>query len=262
MNQQLSIFVKEAAIKLRSDYTAIIVNYSTGIDSTGALYWAIQNFDRNRIWLVYCDTGLEYDINDMLVYRTAQILDIKPVILRHEKGFLGILEHRGQWPDSKNRWCTSYLKRDITDKWIRANRRTLGERVLFLTGERRDESPRRAKLLNIEIHRTTLKTTKKGIFLAHWYRPVLDYEKGQMFEWGKKLKLDPHPCYEYLGRCSCIACIFMPDRYAAENMKRYPEKFKALIQAEIKHAHTWKKKVSLKELWQTTCEDHPLGLVI
>ena len=259
---QLSLFKEEPALSLRSDYTAVIVNYSTGIDSTGTLYWAIKNFDRNQIWLIYCDTGLEYDINDSLLYKTAQILGIKPVILRHEKGFLGILEHRGKWPDSKNRWCTSYLKRDITDKWIRANRHLLGERLLFLTGERRDESPRRSKLPELEIHQTTLKTDRKGKFLAHWHRPVLDYEKGQMFEWGKQLRLDPHPCYEYLGRCSCIACIFMPDRYAVENMKRYPEKFRALIQAELKHSHTWKNGVSLTELWNVTCEDNPPNLVV
>lgn len=249
-------------LALRTDYTAVIVNYSTGIDSTGTLYWAVQNFDRQKIWLVYCDTGLEYDLNEELLARTGAILGVRTVVLRHTMGFMGLLEHRGMWPDSKNRWCTAYLKRDVTDKWIRANRHLLGERCLFLTGERRNESPRRAKLPSVELHRTTLKTDRKGIFTCHWHRPVLDFEKGTMFEQGKKLGLDPHPCYEYLGRCSCVACIFMPDRYAAENMKRYPEKFRELIQAELKHAHTWKKSTSLTELWNQVCEDNPLDLVV
>jgi hypothetical protein len=249
-------------LELRTDYSAVIVNYSTGIDSTGTLFWAIKNYPKEKIWLVYCDTGLEYDINDDLVVRTATILGIKYVILRHEKGFLGILEHRQKFPDSSNRWCTSYLKRDVTDKWIRANRPLLGENVLFLTGERRDESPRRAKLLSLELHRTTLKTERKGKFTCTWHRPVLDFEKGAMFEQGKKLKLDPHPCYEYLERCSCIACIFMPDRYAAENMARYPEKFRALVQAELKYGHTWKQRASLTQLWQEVCEDNPVDLVV
>ena len=249
-------------LALRDDYTSVIVNFSTGIDSTGCLYWAMQNFAPEKIWLVYCDTGLEYDLNETLLYRVARILNIKPVVLRHEMGFIGLLNHRGMWPDSGNRWCTSYLKRDITNKWIRANRDKLGERVLFLTGERRDESPRRAKLLELEIHPTTLKTLRKGAFLCHWHRPVLDYEKGLMFEWGKVLGLDAHPCYEYLPRCSCIACIFMPDRFAAENMKRHPEKFRALIQAELKHNHTWKRKTSLKQLWDEVCEDNPIDLIV
>lgn len=71
-----------------------------------------------------------------------------------------------------------------------------------------------------------------------------------MFEWGKKLHLEPHFCYEYLGRCSCMACMFMNDRHAIENMKRYPDQ----IQAEIRLAHTWKKGWSLEQLWDQ-CQD-------
>jgi hypothetical protein len=166
------------------------------------------------------------------------------------------------WPDTSNRWCTSYLKRDITESWIRANRSALGQRVLFLTGERRDESKRRAKLPSVQIHRTTLKTEKKGVFVCHWYRPVLDFEKGLMFEQGKRLGLDPHPCYEYLTRCSCVACILMPDRFALENMKRYPEKFRRLIQAELRYGHTWKQRTSLTQLWNTVCEDNPADVIV
>lgn len=268
MSEQLALFNELtkpkifSEVKLFGSYTSVIVNYSTGIDSTGALYWAIQNFPREIIFLVYCDTGLEYDINEIIVRQTAQRLGIKYVILRHELGFVGILEMRGMFPDSKNRWCTSYLKTDITQKWIRANRHLLGERCLYLTGERKDESTRRAKLPESEIHKTTLKTTRKGIFTCHWHRPVLDYEKGQMFEWGKKLGLDPHPCYEYLTRCSCVACVLMPDKFAIENMRKYPHKFKKLIQAELKNNHTWKKRQSLTELWNIHCEDVPLDLVV
>lgn len=260
--KQLALFEPEPEITLADNYTSVIVNYSTGIDSTGVIYWALQHFPKEKIWLVYCDTGLEYDINDALHLKVAEFLNVRAVILRHPKGFLGLLEERGMWPDSQNRWCTSYLKRDETDKWIRRNRQLLGEKVLFLTGERRDESPRRAKLPEIQLHRTTLKTERKGRFECHWYRPVLDFEKGKMFEWGRDLGLAPHPCYEFLPRCSCYACILMPDRHAAENMKRHPEKFRKLIQAEMRHGHTWKQKTSLQRMWNEVCEDQPLDLII
>ena len=44
-------------------YTSVIVSYSTGIDSTGAIYWATQNFAPEKIFLLYCDTGAEYSVN-------------------------------------------------------------------------------------------------------------------------------------------------------------------------------------------------------
>ena len=234
---------------LRSDYTSIIVSYSNGIDSTGALYWALRNFDKAKIFLLYCDTGFEYPENIKLFYKTAIFLGIRPILLQSPKGFLELLEERGKWPDMKVRWCTSYLKTSVTDKWIRSHRDLLGPRCLFLSGERRDESPSRAKLTDLEYHSTTLWTQRKGDFSCHWYRPCLDFEKGKMFEQGRLLKLEPHYCYEYLGRCSCMACMFMPDAHAMENMKRHPEQIRPYVEAEIKIAHTWKKGKSLKELW-------------
>jgi len=240
---------------VQSDYTSVIVSYSNGIDSTGALYWAVQNFDRNKIFLLYCDTGFEYPENIQMFYRTAAFMGVKPVLLQHPKGFLGLLlEERLMWPDMKNRWCTAYFKTGITDKWIRANRHILGTKCLFVSGERRDESKSRAKLPEIEYHSTTLKTTRVADFTCHWYWPCLDYEKWQMFEQGEKLGLDSHFCYEYLGRCSCMACMFMPDKHAIENIKRYPDQIKPFIQAEIKLGHTWKKGKGLAELWEQ-CHD-------
>ena len=47
-------------------YTSVIVSYSTGIDSTGAIYWATQNFAPEKIFLLYCDTGAEYSVNEAL----------------------------------------------------------------------------------------------------------------------------------------------------------------------------------------------------
>lgn len=159
---------------VQTDYTSVIVSYSNGIDSTGALYWALKEFPKEKIFLLYCDTGFEYPENIQMFYRTAKFLGIKPVLLRHPKGFLNLLlEERLKWPDMKNRWCTAYLKTGVTDKWIRANRQILGNRCLFISGERRDESRGRKNLPEIEYHSTTLWTKRKGDFTCHWYRPCI-----------------------------------------------------------------------------------------
>lgn len=152
-------------------YTSVIVSYSTGIDSTGAIYWATQNFAPEKIFLLYCDTGAEYSVNEALFFKTAKY------------------------------------------------------------------------------HSTTLKTERKGKFECHWLRPVLDYEKGKMFEFGKRLGLDPHPCYEYIDRCSCMMCIFAKNEQVMENMKRHPEAMRKWVDAEAKLGFTWKQKTSLQELW-------------
>lgn len=232
------------------EYTSVIVSYSTGIDSTGALYWALKNFPKEKIYLLYCDTGCEYPENERIFHRVAAFLGIKAVFLRREDGYLGLLlEERRKFPDAKNRWCTAYLKTAVTDRWIRQHRGELGTKCLFLSGERRDESPARAKLPALEYHSTTLKTKRIADFICHWYRPCLDLEKGEMFELGRRLGIEPHPCYEYVGRCSCMFCMFMPDRHASENMKRYPEIAEKWVRAELEIGHRWKKNKSLQAVY-------------
>lgn len=236
---------------LRSDYTSVIVSYSDGIDSTGALYWALRNFDRSKIWLLYCDTGCEYPGNVEIFHRVAAAMGVKPVLLGDPRGFLGLLmNERRMWPDMKNRWCTAYLKTSVTDKWIRTHREQLGTRCLFVSGERRDESRGRAKLPALEFHSTHLKTKRVADFTCHWYRPCLDFEKGAMFEQGKLLGLDPHPCYEYVGRCSCMFCMFMPSAHAMENITRYPELAAKYVQTEMRIEHTWKQGKALGDLYE------------
>lgn len=245
-------------MELRDDYTSIVVSYSTGIDSTGALVKALalaSKIDHPRLFLLYCDTGMEYEINEALFYQTARMFDMIPILLKNDRDFYDLLMARQMWPDMKNRWCTSYLKTGVTNKWIRANRAILGERCLFVTGERRDESPRRAKYEALTWHDTTLKTERVGKFICHWWRPVLDYEKKDMFNAGKGLGLEPHPCYEYVGRCSCMFCIFMPDRHTVENLRHNPKQAKKWLQAELDIGHKWKSKISLNELWDGICEE-------
>lgn len=241
----------DVPVEKQCGYTSVIVSYSTGIDSTGALYWATQNFAPEKIFLLYCDTGAEYSVNDAIFFRTAKILGLKPVMLKPEKDFMYLLlNERLKFPDMKNRWCTAYLKTALTDHWIRTHRNLLGKKCLFISGERRDESRGRAKLPECEYHSTTLKTERKGKFECHWLRPVLDYEKGKMFEWGKILGLDDHPCYEYCGRCSCMMCVVAKNEQIMENMKRHPEEMRKWVDAEIKLGFTWKHKTSLQELWE------------
>ena len=119
---------------VQTDYTSVIVSYSNGIDSTGALYWALREFDKSKIFLLYCDTGFEYPENIKMFYKTAAFIGIRPVLLQHPKGFLNLLlEERLKWPDMKNRWCTAYLKTGVTDHWIRTHRDILGSKCLFIS---------------------------------------------------------------------------------------------------------------------------------
>ena len=49
-------------------------------------------------------------------------------------------------------------------------------------------------------------------------------------------------------------CVLMPDRHAAENIKRYPEIAAAYVRAEMQINHRWKQAKSLQSVY-TECLD-------
>lgn len=44
-------------------------------------------------------------------------------------------------------------------------------------------------------------------------------------------------------------CMFMPDRHAKENIRRYPETAAEYVRAEMNIHHTWKKAKSLQSVF-------------
>lgn len=111
-------------------YTSVIVSYSTGIDSTGAIYWATQNFAPEKIFLLYCDTGAEYSVNEALFFKTAKVLGLKPILLKAPKDFLYLLlsmmcifakneqvmENMKRHPEAMRKWVDAEAKLGFTWK--------------------------------------------------------------------------------------------------------------------------------------------------
>ncbi len=117
--------------------------------------------------------------------------------------------------DLSVRWCSSALKIDVAACAMRNQARFDGKRVLFVTGERAEESPGRAKYLAFEPHRTDLarKATKRprksaARHVDHW-RPVHAWPEAHVWEVIRAHGIVPHPAYRLgWGRVSCASCIF------------------------------------------------------
>lgn len=65
-------------------------------------------------------------------------------------------------PDLSVRWCSVYLKIDVASKAIIHQPRFLGKKVLFITGERAEESAGRALYATKEYHKTDAKAADAG----------------------------------------------------------------------------------------------------
>jgi 3'-phosphoadenosine 5'-phosphosulfate sulfotransferase (PAPS reductase)/FAD synthetase len=115
-------------------------------------------------------------------------------------------------PDLNKRWCSAYLKIDVCARVI--NNVIKGGKILFISGERREESPKRAKYKEVELHRTNTRQR-----LVHHFRPVIDWKEQSVWDIMERYQILPHPVY-YLGfpRLSCRSCIFFtPDHWSTLN---------------------------------------------
>ena len=112
-------------------------------------------------------------------------------------------------PNLAVRWCSAYGKIMVMDAAIRQPRFT-GVRTLILTGERAEESPKRATYSVFEPHRADLRNGRpnKRRVIDVW-RPVHAWKSGEVWALLEKYRINPHPAYRLSwGRLSCAACIF------------------------------------------------------
>jgi 3'-phosphoadenosine 5'-phosphosulfate sulfotransferase (PAPS reductase)/FAD synthetase len=131
-------------------------------------------------------------------------------------GIRGKISTRRLFPqvtaDLSKRWCSSNLKIDVAAIAIANEPAFKGKRLLFLSGERRQESAARSKYAEAEEHRTHCKSRH----CDHW-RMVIDWSEAQVWDIMREFRITPHPAYRLgWGRVSCLACIFgLADQWAS-----------------------------------------------
>jgi 3'-phosphoadenosine 5'-phosphosulfate sulfotransferase (PAPS reductase)/FAD synthetase len=130
--------------------------------------------------------------------------------------------------DLSKRWCSPALKIDVASIAINNEPRFRGKRIVFLSGERRQESAARSKYAEMEQHRTHTKTRH----VDQW-RMVIDWTEEEVWNIMRDFKITPHPAYRLgWGRVSCLACIFgQADQWASVRLIA-PDLFARIAQYE------------------------------
>jgi 3'-phosphoadenosine 5'-phosphosulfate sulfotransferase (PAPS reductase)/FAD synthetase len=150
--------------------------------------------------------------------------------------------------DLKVRWCSAYLKIDVGACALRNQARFERSRTLFVTGERAEESPGRARYKTLEKHRSDARDGNLGRHIDQW-RPVHAWTEQQVWDVIEKYRVNPHPAYQLgWGRVSCAACIFGSKDQFASLRAVNPAQFHEVSGHEAAFGLTIKRKVSLPVL--------------
>lgn len=208
-----------------------IVSFSGGKDSTAMLLRMIE-LDMPINEILFCDTGVEFPQMYEHIDKVEQYIGRKITRLKSEHDFLYFMfdyvpkYHRSKkenlhdkglsWPSSHIRWCTSRLKANVIDKYLKK----LSDKyeLVQYVGIAADE-PKRIKDLNYP--------------LVDWgwtEADCLAYCKDKGFDWGG--------LYDNFRRVSCWCCPLQTIDSLRTLRKIKPDLWATLLDWQHK---TWRK---------------------
>lgn len=130
------------------------------------------------------------------------------------------------------RWCSSACKIDVSRRALNNQARFDGKKVLFITGERREESSNRSKYNQLEPHACDRRSGRKARHVDAW-RPVLDWSENQVWDILSRHKvIAPVPYRLGWGRSSCMKCIFNDATIWATLQHHFPGSLDAIAAYE------------------------------
>lgn len=140
--------------------------------------------------------------------------------------FLDMCLHRGRFPSTRARFCSSELKHAPIGDLI-VDELDHGE-VYSWQGVRGEESPARAKLPELE-----------DVGGGLWnYRPILQWTWQDVFDMHDKHGIKPNPLYtQGMGRVGCMPCIHCKKSELKQIAARFP--------GEIERVADWERLVRL-----------------
>ncbi|MFT8419757.1 MAG: hypothetical protein ABF636_13155, partial [Acetobacter sp.] len=146
------------------------------------------------------------------------------------------------------RYCSATAKIDVADMGLRAQDRFLGSRTLFVTGERAEESPNRARYAVFGPHRTDTRDSRRRCRHVDHYRPVHGWSEAQVWAILQRYGIIPALPYQLgFGRLSCALCVFMSVDQASTLRHIMPERFDALAVLEQTFGCTMKRECGLHQ---------------
>lgn len=145
-------------------------------------------------------------------------------------------------PSLMTRWCSPALKIDVGRRSLNNQPRFDGKKVLFITGERREESANRAKYNQLERHACDRRDGRKARHVDAW-RPVLHWDEAQVWDIIASNRIvAPVPYRLGWGRSSCMTCIYNGPRIWATLQEYFPDRVARIAAYEDEFGTTISRK--------------------
>lgn len=245
----MTVSITDDIVMLIASNAPVAVGVSGGKDSQAAALATFTHLDAvghtgPRV-LIHADLGsVEWNDSFRICQELADHLKCDLVAVRRKAG--GLMERwESRWLSSRTRYetlstvtlvpcwstpamrfCTSEQKTHVIMAELK--RRFKGQKIINVTGVRREESATRARM----------SVADKDAAGQIWtWRPIIDLTIEQVFGMIDASGLHPHPAYRIFGmsRVSCRWCIMssLPDMIAATKQVEGHDLYRNMVQLEI-----------------------------
>jgi 3'-phosphoadenosine 5'-phosphosulfate sulfotransferase (PAPS reductase)/FAD synthetase len=220
--------------RLADEGAVFYVNMSGGKDSLLTYLTIAGVVPRDQISILHADLE-DVDWPD-LPSHIAETTGQTPNVVRAKRSFLELVEHRRKWPSPQQRFCTSDLKRQPLEAFIRRDMNDRGARLAVdCQGIRSAESNRRARMVDFKTN-DRLSNSKRTVFTS---LPIFDRSTPEVFDLIAQAGRQVHYAYG-LGsrRVSCPFCIMACRSDLQVAAREHPKLLDRLAETEARIGHT------------------------
>lgn len=179
-----------------SDYNLFVISFSGGKDSTLLALWAIENLPREKIILVYWDSGWNWPEETKYVRYFAEKYKINTILFGDldNSRIRETIKQKG-YPFYGNLWCQTLFKVHALNRIDEYLRSEYGDNIISLTGIRHTESKKR------EDYPEYYKSNGRP-----FWAPVRDFTDDDLINFLKSHNEKLCPLYNYANRTGCAWC--------------------------------------------------------
>lgn len=214
--------------------TELVINFSGGKDSSAMLAHLCERYPKVRKHVVMADTGWEH--TDAVEWSREIVeghFDMPLHVVRNpNKTLLTMALQRGKFPGMQQRQCTSDLKRDPINTWIRRNIKA--PVIVSAMGIRAEESVGRSRMPVLA--RDARQTN--GVRTLWKWNPILHWTEQQVRTYLAERNIPLHPVYQHLRRFSCRVCIYMTNADLQQVKRHDPQAIDIIAGIEKRIGHT------------------------
>lgn len=239
-----------------SSYDVILLNTSGGKDSSAMLDYVVELAEaagvRDRITAVHADLGrMEWPGTKQLAIRQVEAFGLRTVVVARNGGdLLSYVEHRGMWPSSTTRYCTSDFKRGPIATAMTALVRQLDlgrqARILNCMGMRAQESKARAKKPPF-LFNGRASNGKRHV--DDWL-PIHAWTLDQVWARVRAAGIEIHPAYKVMPRLSCSFCVLASKGALIAAARERPDLAAEYAAVEARIGHRFTQALSMAEIIQ------------